>query len=311
MPHELIITPSGHLALVEPSSASDTASEIAHPIVAAFAESPSRGLLHLATNDLQTRLPPALDYVRSFARTYLTRLCQTQAQETTKELPPTPPPSAAELATWILQAPPMTGLEYLRDEALVGLVDRAGHAGPRRDPASTRAARRLISARKTRSGGLSAESRCTWPRTNATRRIPSPSWRRMSADCRPRVVSSTSRSGGRCSNTPAPRTGKRCLPCSCPFSGRPSAARLIKELVDSGDVYHPLAWSPREAHRFLQDIPIFEESGLIVRVPDWWKPHHPARAIVNVRIDGKQGSRLTARFVARFLGRRRAGRRAA
>ena len=39
-------------------------------------------------------------------------------------------------------------------------------------------------------------------------------------------------------------------------------------------------------------IPLAEESGLIVRVPDWWKPHHPSRAIVNVKIDGKRGSKL-------------------
>src|SRR3954454_14957316 len=78
MSHELIIAPSGRLVLVEPTSANEAAAELSKPIVAAFAESPARGLLHLATNELQTRLPPALDYVRSFARTYLTRLCQTQ-----------------------------------------------------------------------------------------------------------------------------------------------------------------------------------------------------------------------------------------
>lgn len=67
---------------------------------------------------MQTRLPPALDHVRSFACTYLARICQTQGHEETHELPPTPPPSPAELTTWIMQCPPMTGLEYLRDEAL-------------------------------------------------------------------------------------------------------------------------------------------------------------------------------------------------
>src|SRR5437588_7097458 len=77
-----------------------------------------------------------------------------------------------------------------------------------------------------------------------------------------------------------------------PLQKASERSELVKELVDSGDVYHPLAWSPREAHRFLQDIPLFEESGLIVRVPDWWKPHRPPRAIVNVQIDGKRKSSL-------------------
>src|SRR4051812_42708338 len=120
MPHELIITPSGRLALVEPSTAAEAAAELSQPLVAAFASSPARGLLHLATRELQARLTPALEYVRSFASTYLTRLCQSQGHEATNELPSTPPPSSSELATWVLQAPPMTGLEYLREEALAG-----------------------------------------------------------------------------------------------------------------------------------------------------------------------------------------------
>ena len=68
---------------------------------------------------------------------------------------------------------------------------------------------------------------------------------------------------------------------------------LIKELVESGEIYHPLAWTPREAYRFLQDIPIFEESGLVVRVPDWWKPSHPPRPVVNVKIDARKGTTLS------------------
>ena len=69
---------------------------------------------------------------------------------------------------------------------------------------------------------------------------------------------------------------------------------LVKELVESGEIYHPLAWTPREAYRFLQDIPVFEESGLVVRVPDWWKANRPPRPVVNVKIDSRKGSRLSA-----------------
>src|SRR3984893_7606785 len=105
MPHELIITPSGHLALAE-TAAGDAAAELSNPIVNAFAESPSRGLLHLATNALQARLPPPLEYARNFASTYLTRLCQSRGRKATNAPPPPPPPSDAELAPWVLQPPP-------------------------------------------------------------------------------------------------------------------------------------------------------------------------------------------------------------
>src|SRR5262249_50718441 len=69
---------------------------------------------------LQAGLPPALGFVRSFACAYLSRLCQTQGHEASKDLPPTAPPPDEELAAWVAKAPPMTGLEYLRAETLAG-----------------------------------------------------------------------------------------------------------------------------------------------------------------------------------------------
>ena len=65
-----------------------------------------------------------------------------------------------------------------------------------------------------------------------------------------------------------------------PISKAAESSELIRRLVDSGEIYHPLAWSPREAYEFLKAIPLLESSGLIVRVPDWWnaqKPTRPAR----------------------------------
>ena len=71
-------------------------------------------------------------------------------------------------------------------------------------------------------------------------------------------------------------------------------------MVESGEIYHPLAWTPREAYRFLQDIPIFEESGLVVRVPDWWKSSHPPRPVVNVKIDARKRSTLSVSALLDF-----------
>src|SRR5260370_15622890 len=51
-----------------------------------------------------------------------------------------------------------------------------------------------------------------------------------------------------------------------------------------------MAWTPTEAHRFLRAIPAFEAAGLIVRVPDWWRPRHPPRPGVTVRVGDKKPS---------------------
>ena len=117
MPHQLTVTPTGHLVLLEQGSGLESAA-IAKPIAAAFEQSAAAGLLYLATIALQASLPPDLEFCRAFARTYLTRLCQCETHE--NALPPTPPPASLELSFLVVQAPPMTGLEYLSEEALAG-----------------------------------------------------------------------------------------------------------------------------------------------------------------------------------------------
>jgi hypothetical protein len=46
---------------------------------------------------------------------------------------------------------------------------------------------------------------------------------------------------------------------------------LISELLETGELFHPLAWSSKEAFTFLKEIPVYEESGILCRIPDWWK----------------------------------------
>ncbi|MEI8012222.1 MAG: DEAD/DEAH box helicase [Candidatus Omnitrophota bacterium] len=58
----------------------------------------------------------------------------------------------------------------------------------------------------------------------------------------------------------------------------------LKAVVDSGDIYRPLAWTPQETYRFLKDIPVFAAAGIFVKVPDWWKPKQSRRPQVAVRI---------------------------
>ena len=77
-----------------------------------------------------------------------------------------------------------------------------------------------------------------------------------------------------------------------PVDRAAAASPLLKDLVDTGDVFQPLAWTPREAHRFLQDVPAFEAAGVIVRVPDWWKRDRPRRLEVSVTVGGKPPSTL-------------------
>jgi hypothetical protein len=48
-------------------------------------------------------------------------------------------------------------------------------------------------------------------------------------------------------------------------------SELVASLLDSGELFHPLSWSAKEAFTFLQEIPLYEQSGILCRIPNWWK----------------------------------------
>jgi superfamily II DNA or RNA helicase len=48
------------------------------------------------------------------------------------------------------------------------------------------------------------------------------------------------------------------------------SSTLLPPLLDSGDIFHPLGWEPQTAYTFLQEVPLYEQSGILCRIPNWW-----------------------------------------
>ena len=46
---------------------------------------------------------------------------------------------------------------------------------------------------------------------------------------------------------------------------------FIRKALDSGEIFHPLALSAGEAYAILKEIPLYEKSGILCRIPNWWK----------------------------------------
>ena len=262
-------------------------------IHAAFTDGPARGLLHLATTELQSSLPPPFAYARDFARLYLTRLCQTPADGESGTTPPIAPPSETDLAFQVLQAPPMPGVRVPEPRSALGLVVGARHARPQ-----TRSS--------TMPGGVQAYLSERNPQWRLVGRVTLHLAENKRDPEHPFAFLATYipklSAQGRVQHEPlgkalqeyaGAKNRPALLSLLVPIQRATERSPLVKELVESGDIYHPLAWTPREAYRFLQDIPVFEESGLIVRVPDWWKPSHPPRPVVNVKIDARKGTTLS------------------
>ncbi|MEO6597883.1 MAG: DEAD/DEAH box helicase, partial [Planctomycetota bacterium] len=96
------------------------------------------------------------------------------------------------------------------------------------------------------------------------------------------------------------RNKPRLLQLLLPVQKGSAGSPLLKALVDSGEIFHPLGWTPTEALAFLRDIPVFESAGVIVRVPDWWKGKKPPRPTVSVTVGGEQASMLGIESMLEF-----------
>jgi non-specific serine/threonine protein kinase len=70
---------------------------------------------------------------------------------------------------------------------------------------------------------------------------------------------------------------------SCPW---------LKTMVDAGEIFHPLRWSPNEATRMLRDVPQLESAGVVVRMPAAWKANRPPRPQVTAKVGGNTPSQL-------------------
>jgi non-specific serine/threonine protein kinase len=63
-------------------------------------------------------------------------------------------------------------------------------------------------------------------------------------------------------------------------------------MVEAGEIFHPMRWSPQDAFRFLGDVPELERAGVVVRMPAHWKTGRPARPQVTASVGAKAPSGL-------------------
>jgi len=259
----------------------------------AFALGSAHGLLYLSTGELQTNLPAAFSFARDFGRAYLTRLCHTPEIEGRKEFPTIPPPGSEELAATALGAPPMRGLEYLNPDVLLAWwVDL-----------DTLVRQEVRSSGQTVQEYLRGQNPLWWMVGRVSfhlaenKRDPDHPFaflatyaKRLSAQGRLQHLPL----GQALQEYADAKDRPALLSLLQPIHRAAERSEWVKELVNSGDVYHPMAWTPPDAHRFLQDIPLLEESGLVVRVPDWWKAARPPRPVVSVKVGDHAKSKLGA-----------------
>lgn len=74
---------------------------------------------------------------------------------------------------------------------------------------------------------------------------------------------------------------------------------FISELVESGEIFHPLGLTADEAYTFLKEIPLYEEAGIMCRMPNWWKNKSDSLKI-SVSVGNEMPSRLSFNAIVDF-----------
>lgn len=295
--HDLTITPQGHLLLRE-IPAAETDRQPSKALVAAYRESSARGMLYSASEETTKALPAAFEFARSFAQLYLSNLCRASLGQAGEQVPEMPP-AEADLQRTLLQAPPLTGLEYLTLDALNAWwqdLDRAVRNEIHKHPQGVQ--------------GYLCERNPQWRFVGRVTLHLAENKRNPEY---PFAFLATYANGltpqGKVKHDPLGRAlqqyaGDRnrtaMLNLLLPVSRAADASDLIRRLVDSEEIYQPLAWTSQEAHEFLKAIPLLESSGLIVRVPDWWNARKPTRPVVSVTVDSKNAAGIGVDEMLRF-----------
>jgi superfamily II DNA or RNA helicase len=285
------LTPHGKVRL---DSAGETAGDLDAPttrrIREAFDRGHGSGLFHLGAVEATSSLPPALAFWRDFGRVFMTALCAVpDLDERRDNLRIAIPPDA--LPALIEAAPPMRGGEYLSTEVLEGLWTDM-EAACRTELQAT-------------DGDVQEFLRRKNPVWNLVGRVHFHLAEQKGNETAPFafLATYTTRLGrhNRVQHQPlgralrqyaGARNKEALLALLRPVHAACGRSPFLRKLVDTGSVFHPLGWTPADAYRFLKDIPAFESSGIVVRVPDWWKAGRPSRPQVRVEIGGRPAAGL-------------------
>src|SRR5215813_198033 len=283
MSMEIRLTPTGQLRWE--ASEGGTESAVLASLRKAFQADWREGLFALAAEKLNTDDALTLRYWQALAERYLTGLCHIPGATATFEVAA---PSPADCASLVLTAPPMQGGEYLSEAVLQTMwqtLDRWVHEA--------------VAA----TGGLETFLHRRAPKWHQVGRVCFHLAENKHDDTRPFAFMATYTAGfgaaGRLQHLPL----RKALEQYVGAQNRPALIKLlspvqqaaercawVQKLVDSGAIYQPMAWSAGRAYEFLRSVSALEESGVSVRLPNWWQKR--PRPQVSVKI----GNRTPAMF---------------
>ena len=287
------LTPSGCVE-VHPGSLDEgpgLSTVVQRRIIEAFNAGRGHGVLHLGAGELSTDLHPTMSYWRDIGRSFVARVCGAlDPTDPTSLVIPGPDPD--EIAAFSEAVPPMRGAELLTPALLGDLWTDIGTA-------------LRVEVGRFKDGGVQGYLKKQSSVWNVVGRV----CFHLADNKRDRdypfafiatYVHKVSKQatpqhlplGQALKEYAGAKNRQKLLALLSPLARAAEKSDFIRELVDCGDIYHPLSWTPKEAYRFLCEVALYEQAGVVVRMPDWWSAKRRPRPKVSVSVGGKAPSTL-------------------
>lgn len=266
---DVVVMPNGSLQL-EWTDTQDAVSKssrlLQKEIYKRFTADIDSWLLVLGFCDQQVSLSPSLNYWRDFTGVFAQELCRTPDLEALRHKVNVLI-RQDELRGYLDQAPLMVGSEYLSPTLLEAVWSRLNTA--------------FTLAIKSYSGTVDDFIRAYSPNVHLVGRVFFHLVENKDEDCPFAFMATYStrlNNKGRSKHLPLKhaleeygRENEKLLELLATVHTAAKQSPFIADLLETGDLFHPLAWTSSEAFSFLKEIPVYEESGILCRIPNWWK----------------------------------------
>ena len=281
----LRLTPHGNLVLEESKNAPLLDNAIAERLTEAFSQGSGYGLMQLGAGEIGQTLPPLFGWWRDFAASFVGGLCLCDSDGSFA----VPPPSVSTLTSLVATAPLMPGEEYLSVDVLLDLWKKLDAAFTTSIAASDKDLQTFLKqmnpvwnlvgrvhfnlAENRRDPDLPFAFMATYTtRLSSTAKAQHVPLGKALRE----YVGAANRSKLLSLLLPVQRAAERC--------------DWLKVMVDAGEIFHPLRWSPRDASQFLSSVPDLETAGVVVRMPATWRTNRPSRPQVTATVGTKAPS---------------------
>jgi len=246
----------------------------------------------LATDFLASDLDQPWRWLREIGRAFFVRLCQTKDASTVPGLAP------EEKSAYITSAPPFPGAEHLQGEVLETWWNGL---------------REHVATVSRPHGGIETWLREECPAWHVVGRVTFHLAENKTDTQRPFAFLATFTeklgAGGQPQHLPLARalqlyaaqkdqTAINAL--LEPVRLAADKSPLLRNWLETKRLFQPMAMSPQEAYKVLRDTAKFQESGIVMKLPDWWRAGKTSRPAVAVTIDAPKKTSLHAGALLSF-----------